>query len=49
MNLSDTQTAKVDTSAFAGKLSDVLDAGETYTALSGKTLTMQPYSIAVLA
>lgn len=49
VNLSESNTAKVDLSSFSGKLSDVLDASKNYTQCSGNTLTMQPYSIAVLA
>ena len=48
VNLSDFESQKVDISAYGNvKLADVLDVSGK-TALSGKTLTMQPYSIAIL-
>ncbi len=47
VNLSDFESHDVDISSF-GELKDVLDAGSVPTAVNGTTLTMQPYSIAIL-
>ncbi len=46
VNLSDFESREVDVSGY-GELQDVLDAGKEATALNGKTLVMQPYSIAI--